>query len=270
MSAATSHNTTPAPWMLHPQTEAIEEREGAHPVDAGVDYVRTVEQWRSTPLADHLPRQRLRVSVFAFVNDNAPREAPTVSVHEDNVPQIDVTAADARRLGLALLQAAELIERSTAASWRSGRQSAVWYRCADLVTHTADTQGHLERIVSAVVALRQAGRIHLVIPWEVRTFQAGHTGRSGPHRSRQPRSPPPRHGKRQHMSAAVMSWDTPYPDDDPPSYVGLCVSYVPSRGDHRGARYLHVVADGPQGDAYLDGAAVRRLIGELFRLAADL
>ena len=106
------------------------------------------------------------------------------------------------------------------------------------------------------------GRIHPVIPWELRTVRPRQPESSGGGRSR------PAWGS-DSMSAAVISWDTPYPDDDP-SAVAVGVSYVPSRGDSHGERYLHLAASGPRGDAYLDQRSARDLVGHLSRLLGQM
>lgn len=70
------------------------------------------------------------------------------------------------------------------------------------------------------------------------------------------------------MAAVVLSHARPDNHTDPlalPSYVGLGVAQ-----DGSGARFLHVAADGPRRDAYLDKAAALELLGELAELVGRL
>ncbi len=70
------------------------------------------------------------------------------------------------------------------------------------------------------------------------------------------------------LSAVVLSWAPPRLGERP-SYVGLCVREEPGH-PAEGRWQLHIAADGPEGDAYLDAAAVESLVSELQRLRERL
>lgn len=64
------------------------------------------------------------------------------------------------------------------------------------------------------------------------------------------------------QAAAVVSWDAPQ-GHDAPSSVGLCWAQ-----DSTGRFFLHVTADGPTGDAYIDRASALALASHLSALLA--
>lgn len=105
-TTATTTTTSAPTWA----TDVTEARDGALPDDHGVFYDRHVDGWTSTPVDERRPTRKLRVGIGAFVPDHRPGNPPAVDIYEDNVPELTLTAVDARRLGLALIQAADLPE----------------------------------------------------------------------------------------------------------------------------------------------------------------
>ncbi|MGC5584136.1 hypothetical protein [Ornithinimicrobium sp. W1665] len=174
---------TPEAWMQDPATDVAPQRgEGVHPDDYGAYYDRFIDEWVSTPSAAHISYDQLRVSVGAFVNDHGPRESLTeVSVYVDSVAEVTVTAIDARRLGQALITAADLIEGRPAATfpltWQAlnggtyritndgdvqsyQAHADEWRRCADLTPRSVDDAAeHYQAIAAAMQALGHDGEV---------------------------------------------------------------------------------------------------------------
>jgi hypothetical protein len=104
---ATTTDTTaahPAPrWAADPSTDVLHERGGdVHPDDAHTAYTRQLATWETTPEQPHLSRVTLQATLHAWRHDDGSDDADTVCVLEQHL-----VAADARRLGQALLRAAD-------------------------------------------------------------------------------------------------------------------------------------------------------------------
>lgn len=102
---------TVKPWMLDPATDRYEQRgPGVQHDDEGTAYELQIDRWTDSPAAPTISYSELRVLLCAFVNDHRNAGAPQIEVRADGVPKLTITAPDARRLGMALLRAAALIE----------------------------------------------------------------------------------------------------------------------------------------------------------------
>lgn len=176
----TAMTASPA-WADHLSTIVEHERgDRVHPEDAGTAFDRPVARWATCSAeADPAGPATLSVSLHGRRYDRGDNDPDYESVLEGDTPGLCLTAPDARRLGQALIQAADLLDsdeshdRPVLAFWAAlhggtyritgdgniecwQSYANAWHKSTSLVPHGVGAPGHYESLVSAIYALQRA------------------------------------------------------------------------------------------------------------------